>query len=154
MDYSPPGSSVHGISQARILERVAMPSSRASSWPRGRTKVSGGFCTDIWILYRSATWESCLLRCSVLSDSCDPTEYIACQTCLSMEFPRQECWSGFLFQGIFPTQGSNPHLLTTPALAGGFFTLSATWEAPGLSWVLVIYLIIQQMTQGYESSKN
>ena len=31
MDYSPPGSSVHGISQARILEWVAMPSSRASS---------------------------------------------------------------------------------------------------------------------------
>ena len=36
MDYSPPGSSVHGISQARILEWVAMPSSR----PRGRTLVS------------------------------------------------------------------------------------------------------------------
>ena len=31
MGCSPPGSSVHGISQARILERVAMPSSRASS---------------------------------------------------------------------------------------------------------------------------
>jgi len=28
MDYSPPGSSVHGILQARILEWVAMPSSR------------------------------------------------------------------------------------------------------------------------------
>ena len=111
MDYSPPGSSVHGISQARILERVSMPSSRASSWPRGWTKVSGSFCTDIWILYHSATWESCLLGRSVMSDSCNPTDYIACQTCLSMEFPRQECWSSFLFQGIFPTQGSNPHLL-------------------------------------------
>ena len=31
VDYSPPGSSVHGIFQARILERVAMPSSRGSS---------------------------------------------------------------------------------------------------------------------------
>ena len=31
MDYSPPGSSVHGIFQARILEQVAMPSSRGSS---------------------------------------------------------------------------------------------------------------------------
>ena len=31
MDYSPPGSSVHGILQARRLERVAMPSSRGSS---------------------------------------------------------------------------------------------------------------------------
>ena len=34
MDYSPPGSSVHGISQARILEWVAISSSRGSSWPR------------------------------------------------------------------------------------------------------------------------
>ena len=34
-----------------------------------------------------------------------------------------------LLQGIFPTPGSNPRLLTSPALAGGFFTTSATWEA-------------------------
>ena len=34
-----------------------------------------------------------------------------------------------LLQGIFPTLGSNPRLLTSPALAGGFFTTSATWEA-------------------------
>ena len=34
-----------------------------------------------------------------------------------------------VLQEIFPTQGSNPYLLTFPALAGGFFTTSATWEA-------------------------
>ena len=34
VDCSPPGSSVHGILQARILEWVAMPSSRRSSRPR------------------------------------------------------------------------------------------------------------------------
>ena len=34
MDCSPPGSSVHGILQARILEWVAMPFSRESSQPR------------------------------------------------------------------------------------------------------------------------
>ena len=37
MNYSPLGSSVHGNLQAGILERVAMPSSRGSSWPRDRT---------------------------------------------------------------------------------------------------------------------
>ena len=37
LDGSPPGSSVRGILQARILERVAMPSSRGSSWARDRT---------------------------------------------------------------------------------------------------------------------
>ena len=31
-----------------------------------------------------------------------------------------------LLQGIFPTQGSNPGLLPSPALAGGFFTTSTT----------------------------
>ena len=33
MDHSPPGSTVHGILQARTLERVAMPSSRGSPDP-------------------------------------------------------------------------------------------------------------------------
>ena len=39
---------IHGILQARILERVAFPSSRGSSQPRDRTQVShiaGGFFT-------------------------------------------------------------------------------------------------------------
>ena len=40
MDRSPPGSSVHGIFQARILEWVAMSFSRESSWPRDQTQVS------------------------------------------------------------------------------------------------------------------
>ena len=50
MDYSPPGSSVHEISQARILEGVAMPFSRGSSQPRDWTQVSctaGRFFT-VW----------------------------------------------------------------------------------------------------------
>ena len=46
MDYSQPGSLVHGIIQARILEWVPMPSSRGSSQSRDQTQVSciaGGF---------------------------------------------------------------------------------------------------------------
>ena len=39
-NYSPPGSSVHGISQARILEWIAISFSRGSSWPRDQTHVS------------------------------------------------------------------------------------------------------------------
>ena len=49
-DCSPPVSTVHGILQARILEWVAIPFSRGSSWPRNRTQVSrtaGRFLT-IW----------------------------------------------------------------------------------------------------------
>ena len=40
MDCSPPGSSVHGILQARILEWDAVPSSRGSSQPRDRICIS------------------------------------------------------------------------------------------------------------------
>ena len=50
MDHSPPGSSVHGILQASILEWVAMPSSSGFSQPSDWTEVScfaGGFFT-IW----------------------------------------------------------------------------------------------------------
>ena len=49
LDCSPPGSSVHGILQARILEWIAMPSSRGFSQPRDLTCVSciaGGFFTS------------------------------------------------------------------------------------------------------------
>ena len=44
MDCSPPGSSVHGLLQARILESIAMPSSRGSSRSRDRTCVFCGSC--------------------------------------------------------------------------------------------------------------
>ena len=40
MDYSHPGSSVHGILQARIQERIAISSSRGSSLPRDQMRVS------------------------------------------------------------------------------------------------------------------
>ena len=46
-DCSPPGSSVHGILQARIPEWVAMPSSRVSSWLRNQTHVSCFSCISM-----------------------------------------------------------------------------------------------------------
>ena len=51
VDCSLQGSSVHGILQARILEWVAMPSSRGSFRPRDRTHVSSGPCIGRWVLY-------------------------------------------------------------------------------------------------------
>ena len=52
MDCSPPGFSVHGISQARILEWVAMPSSRGSSQPRDQTHISYVSCIGRRVLYQ------------------------------------------------------------------------------------------------------
>ena len=57
-DYSPLGSSLHGISQIRILEWVAISFSRGSSWPRDWTRVSSISCIDRWILYQWATREA------------------------------------------------------------------------------------------------
>ena len=51
MDCSPPGSSVHGIFQARILEWVVVSYSRGSSLPRNWTWVSGMSYIGRWILY-------------------------------------------------------------------------------------------------------
>ena len=51
MDCSLPGSSVHEILQARILEWVAMPSFRGSSWSRDQTHVSYISCIDRQLLY-------------------------------------------------------------------------------------------------------
>ena len=51
MDCCMPGSSVHKILQARILEWGVMPSSRESSWPRGWAGISYVSCIDRQVLY-------------------------------------------------------------------------------------------------------
>ena len=58
VDYSPPGSSVHGIFQARILEWVAISCFRGSSRPRDQTQVSHVSCIGRRVLYHFATWEA------------------------------------------------------------------------------------------------
>ena len=66
MDWGPPGSSVHGILKARILEWVAISFSRGSSWPRDWTWVSciaSGFFT-IW-----ATREAWSAKDPAMTDS-------------------------------------------------------------------------------------
>ena len=55
------GSSVHGISQARILEWVVTSVSRGSSQPRDQTGVS---CIGRWILYQGATSKAQSVRSS------------------------------------------------------------------------------------------
>ena len=51
VDCSPPGSSVHGILQTRILDWVVVPSSRRSSQPRDQTNVSYVSCVGRQVLY-------------------------------------------------------------------------------------------------------
>ena len=99
---SPPGSSVHGILQARILVWTAISFSRGSSQPRDWIWVS---CIGRWILYHWGTWEAPFHCCSValllllLSrfSLCATTETAAHQAPPSLGFSRQEHWSGLPF---------------------------------------------------------
>ena len=97
MDCSPPGSSVHGILQARILEWVAVPSTSMSNEANSNT-----YTTTLRVLVAQL--------CMTL---CDPMDYIAHQGLLSMEFSRQGYWNGLPFPspGDLPNQGLNLGLL-------------------------------------------
>ena len=55
---------------------------------------------------------------------------VSLQAPLSMGFPSPEYWSGLPFPspGDLPSPGIKPAFLTSPALAGRFFTTSGTWE--------------------------
>ena len=76
VDCSPPGFSVHGILQARILEWVAMPSSRGSSWPRDWTHFSCVAC----IAGKFITAEPPRKPFSLITDSILPTNESESQT--------------------------------------------------------------------------
>ena len=69
------------------------------------------------------------------------------QATLSVGFSRKNYWSGLPFPipGDLPNPGIKPTSLASPALAGGFFTTSTTWEALNLPYdpeipLLGIYL--------------
>ena len=75
---------------------------------------------------------------------------VACRAPLSMEFSRQEYWTGLPFPspGDLPEPGIKPKSLMSPALAGRFLTTGATWEAqlkhlPGSSWCQVAQLELE-----------
>jgi len=68
---------------------------------------------------------------------------ISCRAPLSVGFSRQEYWSGLPCPppGDLPNPGIKPVPLVSPALAGGFFTTSATWEAPVIIYRISIFIL-------------
>ena len=113
MDCSPPGSSVHGIFQARILEWVAISFSRGSSQIRARK----GLLHCRQILYHWATGSTyvCVLsRFSPVQLFATPWT-IAHQSPQSVGFSRQEYWSELPFPSPrdLPDPGIEPR---SPAL--------------------------------------
>ena len=82
MDFNPPGSSVHGILQAKILRWVAISFSRASSPPRDRTRVpwiAGWFFTTEPLQHRSGpVFKSRLLYLGIVQISSSLNHLIFC----------------------------------------------------------------------------
>ena len=85
MDCSLPGSSVHGIFQARILEWVAIWFSKGSSWPRVQTHISHIACIGRQILYCWDTGEA--LTWSV--DRLNSPRVLNLETLWLQEWPQQ-----------------------------------------------------------------
>ena len=77
---------------------------------------------------------------------------VAHQAPLSMEFSRQEYWSGLSCQplGVLPDPETKLASLTSPALVGGFFNTRATWEATQK----LIKLIYKGSLQGLYSERD
>ena len=84
-----------------------------------------GVCTQLHTcIYTYMCWIT-----SIVSDSATLWT-VARQAPLSMEFSRQEYWSGlpFISPRKIPDPGIEPEFLKSPVLAGVFFTTNATWE--------------------------
>ena len=128
---SSPGSSDHGIFQARTLEWVAISFSRGSSWPRVQTWVSCISCIGRWILYHCAPGKpyihTCccsVIRSCLVSDSlwphglqharppCPPPAPGACPSSCSLRR-----WCRQLSQ---PLTSSSPSALNLPQHQGLF----------------------------------
>ena len=93
--------------------------------------------TPLWYLLPQDKLYSPLLSCfSCVQLFVTPRNYNPLAP-LSMEFFRQEYWSGLPCPppGDLPGPGIEPASLMPPALAGGFFTTSATWEAHSLGYM-------------------
>ena len=129
MDCSPPGSSVHGISQARMLEWVAISFSRGPSQTRESNLCLLHWQVDSFLLsYQRSLIHTGLSSVQLLSRvRLFATPWtVARHAPLSMGFSRQECWSGLPFPspGDLPNPGIEPR---SPALQAD----TLTSEPPG-----------------------
>ena len=147
-DCSLPGSSVHGILQARILEWVAISFSRGSSWPRDQTQVSRitgrrftlwatreaqhlingsqiNSILDGWMNLKSTQLHPCVLICFSYVRLCNPMDCGSPGSSVHGTL-QAKYWSGFPCPspGDLPHSGIEPKSLTCPALVGRFFTTS------------------------------
>ena len=121
MDCSQSGSSVHGILQAKILERAATSSSRESSNPgtehKSLVSCQQGSLSLVPCYYLPPFLRYCFVLCLVLQSCltlCNPMDHSPPGSSVHRDSPGKNTGMGrhALLQGIFPTQGwkeGRPH---------------------------------------------
>ena len=121
-DHSLPGSSFHGMLQARILEWVATPFSRRSSQSRDQTRVSCVSCISRQTLHHCTTWEA-LIYIYICPTLCDPMD------CSRPGFPVLYYLPDFAQTHVTLSWWCHPAIsssvaLSPPALYNGYFFFS------------------------------
>ena len=129
MDYSPPGSSVLGILQARTLEWAAMPFPRGSSRPRDQTQVSCIAGRFFYCLSHQKSMISVCVCVCVYMRACMLSHFscvrlfvtsgtVARQAPLSVGLSRQKYWGALPCPptGEIPDPGIEPMSSAAPAL--------------------------------------
>ena len=113
-DHSPPGSSVHDILQANILEWVAMPSSRVSSQPRDKTCLSHVSCIGRQVLYHQLCLGSPTYRSKVQKEWQKTMWKRNSPDCLSQGFCGRESLyiKEFLKRGKVKAESRGTHFLS------------------------------------------
>ena len=133
-DRSLPGSSIQGIFQARILEWVAISSSRGSIQPRDQTCIS---CIGRRILYHWATWEA-------VSEGTIGN--------VTMNFDDMELGVVFeLIMAIGMLHNNQPQNLSKPKVGTWFIRLGIDWRLAvqiGLCWGSLILLCVSHLPPG------
>ena len=76
------------------IGQVAMPSSRGPSWLRKRTYFAKVSCIGLQVVYHSTIWEAQGRGVKVMLQLFVTPRTVDCQAPLSLEFSRQEYWSG------------------------------------------------------------
>ena len=103
-------------------------------WEPGKLKENSALdcLAAYWSPFVGQTQHACLPSCFSHVWLCVTLWTLAYQAPLSMGFSRQEYCSGLPCPppGDLPNPGIEPASITSPALAGRFFTTSATWETP------------------------